>query len=786
MSNWKAALLGATAMSGCLTSTAYAQADGSDAGPAMPNEIIVTAQGRQESLQDVPIAVAVVTGETLTENNIRNMEQLSQRLPAVRIQTAPAADVLNIRGVGSSLNPGFEQSVATFVDGVYRGRSRSSRTAFFDVDRVEVLKGPQTTYFGNNAIAGAFNITTRKPGRDYAMNASVFYAPEADEYSAEAGIDIPVSDNLAFRLAGKVYGMQGYIENTDNGDDGPNPTDKMARLSMVWDITDNIRTEARVDIARLRATGHSNLVLERCPPEAPFAPQGACAAYLAAGGEGNGRDKYESDVGPGKLRLNMTELNQITTIDIGFADLVLNTGYYDHDYNNLTDLHPFPFAMTSPFANVPGSNITSTQVGSRFEEDFWQFSQEARLQSTTSGPIDYVVGAYYAKAKMDNFSQQAYYFANFAPFLAGLTPNFTPIALRVLNEEKSRTLSAFAAVTWHVGDRFRIKPAARYTSIKKTAHRDPQLGTNSNWLTVNDFVAIPGANAILGPVLGVDLGDYTDPSRTFKDFLPSLGLEFDITDDIMFYGTYTKGFKAGGYAQFTSGSEFDSETVDSFELGLKSQLFNNSLTLNIAAFHMKYKNLQEATTITLAGGGIQNIVGNVAASKVKGVEVSANWYAADGVQLYAEVGYLDAKYTDYPGAPCTIAQGLTLPAPCTQNLAGSTRAFSPEWSGSVGINLSHDLTDSLEVRMNGNMFFTSGFYVNAAIDPYLYQPSFEKIDARIGLGPQDRTWELALVGRNLTDKFTASYRTPIAGGRGTTQFLPDPRRSVGVQLSVKY
>lgn len=780
--------MGASILAMAATMSLPEAAQAQESQGSWDGEIVVTAQGREQRLQDVPVAVSVVSGQTLAESNIRNMEQLSQRLPGIRIQTAPASDLMNIRGVGSSLNPGFEQSVATFVDGLYRGRSRSSRAAIFDVERVEVLKGPQTTFFGNNAIAGAFNITTRKPGKEFAVNASAFYAAEADEYAAELGVDIPVGSTLAFRLAGKLSGMEGYIENTDNGYDGPNLDEKIGRLSMVWDVADNVRTEARIDVMRLRNRGVNNLELERCPPEAPFIPRGACATIIGAIGAENVNTKrdYKSDVGPSFMDLDVTELNQVTSIDIGFADIILNTGYYDHKFDNFNELHPFPFSITSPFRNVAGSPIRSTQLASRFIEDFWQFSQEARLQSSGDGPIDYTVGLYYSKSKMNNNSNQAYYFSNFAALAPNVVPANTPIAANIVNTEKSRTLSAFAALTWHVSDSFRVSPAVRYSSVKKKAFRNARVGSNDDWISPDTFVDLPGSTTAFGPLLGVDLGNFVNPNRTFKDFLPSLGLEFDIDPEVMIYGTYTKGFKAGGYAQFTSSSEFDSETVDSFEAGVKSQLFDRALTLNVAAFYMKYKNLQEATTITLESGAIRNIVGNVAASKVKGIEVSANLRAGSGVELYADVGYLDAKYSRYPGAPCTIAQSLTLPAPCVQNLAGSVRAFSPKWSGSVGFNFTNNVFDDYEIRLNGNLFFTSGFYVNAAIDPYLYQPKFAKIDARIAFGPEDRRWELAVVGRNLTDKYTASYRTPVGGAQGTTQVLDDPRRSVGIQLSVTY
>ncbi|HEX7819781.1 MAG TPA: TonB-dependent receptor plug domain-containing protein [Sphingobium sp.] len=167
-------------------------------------DIVVKAQRREQRLQDVPISVSVVGGEALRSGGLTSLEDVSARLPAVRIAQAVLADLINVRGVGSGNNPGFEQSVATFVDGVYRARSRSTRAALFDVDRLEVLKGPQTTFFGANAIAGAFNISTRKPGRDFAYNGLTSYDFVTDEYIVEGGVTVPLSETLSVRAAARA------------------------------------------------------------------------------------------------------------------------------------------------------------------------------------------------------------------------------------------------------------------------------------------------------------------------------------------------------------------------------------------------------------------------------------------------------------------------------------------------------------------------------------------------------------------------------------------------------
>jgi outer membrane receptor protein involved in Fe transport len=180
-------------------------------------EVVVTAQRREQRLQDVPVAVSVVSGESLERGNLRTLEDIGTRLPNVKITSGPLVDQINIRGVGSGQNAGFEQSGATFVDGIYRSRSRSTHAALFDVERVEVLKGPQTTFFGANAIAGAINITTRVPDNTFAANGSALYSPSDDEYNVEGGVTLPMSDTFSVRVAARLSGLNGYIDNDLSG-----------------------------------------------------------------------------------------------------------------------------------------------------------------------------------------------------------------------------------------------------------------------------------------------------------------------------------------------------------------------------------------------------------------------------------------------------------------------------------------------------------------------------------------------------------------------------------------
>lgn len=760
--------------------TDESEAEGPDDLPA--GEIVVTARRRTERLQDVPVSVSVIGGQALERSNIQSLDAVASRVSNVRIGPGPLSDLINIRGVGSSLNLGFEQSVGTFVDGVYRPRSRAIRTALFDVDQVEILKGPQTTFFGNNTIAGAFNITTKKPGDRFEANASGFYAPNTEEYTVEGGVTLPLTQQLSMRIAGRANGMDGYIKNIYLDDMSPRTREKIGRVSLAWTPTSDITTNARIDIGRMRNDGIWSTQLISCPPPPEFLPRAVvCNRYLATAG-GNVDDKLDgvSETAGSFFNYDYLEAAQTTTVGIGENSLVLTTGYFDHSYKLLNDVLPVP-------PNQGGSLFNTTQsLPDLIYEDFNLFSQEVRLQSAPDLPIEYMAGLYFYTSDLDATTYQGQFFLPFGAFAPGFFSPTDKIAFRIRNREKNDTYSAFASVTVKILPSFRLNLGARYSIVEKTAHRLTELGTVAGSLpNPDDFTTGPaGGQAILLPISGVEPGEFDRTSRTDKKFMPTASIKYDVTRNVMAYLSYAKGFKAGGFAGYSGKSIFEPETVDAFEGGMKSTFLNGRAMLNIAAFYSNYENLQETTTIFTELGTTRQIVGNVAKSTSKGVELSSRFTLAEGFVLSADVAYLDARYKDYVNAPCTASQSL-FANPCTQDLSGKRRAFAPEWNGNVAIAVDRPLTDSLRFRLDANMYFTSWFYQQPIADKNLSQPEYAKFDLRIALGPENRKWEVAVVGKNLTDKRTASFRQNIASP-GSFQFLEEAGRSVGFQLSWRH
>lgn len=779
MTKFKA--LGSTAIMGCMALALISPAHAQDAATtaADGDEIIVTAQGREQNLQDVPVSVSAATGISLQKQAITTLEALSVRQPNFRISQSPASDYVVIRGIGSSANIGFEQSVGTFVDGVYRGRSRSTRAALFDLERVEILKGPQTTYFGNNSIAGALNITTRKPGRDLAVNGTASYFPNTGEYLVEGGITLPVTDRLSLRLAARQSGMDGYIKNIQTGKDGPHLNDRIGRVSMAWAPTDGIEIDARLDVGRMRDTSVFNVELLDCPTSAPFAgPAGPCARYLnASGGSVDSKLDRVSGANPSYFDYDMVEGVWGMKIAAGDNTLTLTTGYFHHKYHLLNDPVPVP-------GTRGGSAVgTTTALPIALFEKYDQVSQELRFASPEDRTISYMFGAYYQYGKLTTNLIQGFYFAPVAAATGGLIPLATPVAGSITTTERSDVFSGFAAATWRATDALRVNVGGRFSLVDKHDARSTQMGTAASIPSLANFVPFTVALTQLYAASGINPGNYAVPNRSDHAFLPSASIQYDLSRNAMAYVSYVEGFKAGGYSIGTTNSSFDPERVKSYELGIKADLLDRLLTVNLAGFYSRYRNLQETATVT-SGTVVRQFVTNAAKSKVKGVELGLTVRPSSNVTLTSNVAYLSSRYADYPNAPCTTTQQALAPV-CVQDLSGARRAFAPKLSGNVGMNVTQPL-GRYQLSFDANGYFTTRFLQIATGDYRISQEGNVKIDARIGFGPADGPWELAVVGKNLTNKLTAGYRQVVPGATGSLAAMADAPRSIGLQGSFHF
>ncbi|MDX9874567.1 MAG: TonB-dependent receptor [Spongiibacteraceae bacterium] len=753
---------------------------------AQLEEVIVTAQGRQQSLQDVSVSVSVVSGDMLKEQGLMDLQNLAGRVANVKINTGGQVNAIAVRGIGSGENPGFEQAVATFSDGVYRSRSRATRAGLFDIDRIEVLKGPQTTFFGANASAGALNITTRKPSDQFEANLTAMYEFEHSEYNLEAGVSGPLTDNLSARLAVRTHGMDGWVD-TPHGD-GPEEDAQQARLSFNWRPNESWTSDLRFDYARSRTDTFSPFEIVGCPPGSEFPMSNVCSAILASHPNLDDKLNYKSINPRGTYQdFDFFEVAFTNVWDVGAGSIRSITAYSDMEVQTRAALIPARYAGA-----VGGYDPFSNEA----VEEYEFFSQEVRFESATGGFIEYMVGAYYSKGELTFNNMSSFNFAPFGAIIEGAFgfdfPDFDPgtaMSGRQWSSQDDEMRSVFASVTLNPADFVRVNLGARYTEVEKEGFRRLRGGYAEN-ARMSTFVPFPDTvyPTPNGPlpaisqgeafcfILNCDTNNYADTKRKDTKFLPSIGVEYDLNADIMLYATYSKGFKAGGFSATSTPSTFGPEEVDAYEIGLKSRLLDNTLELNVAAFYMEYEGLQETTYDANMASEITNVAGSIS----QGIEVSTTWSPSANFSLMADIGWLDATYEDYPNGECTKAQ-ITANPVCTADLSGVRRAFAAEWSGSVSALWVIPMSDN-ELRIRPTVNFTSEYYMTATADPILEQSGFAKYDLRIGYGPADKRWEVAMIGRNLTDKETIGYALGMPGANGTIAAMPERGRSIALQF----
>jgi outer membrane receptor protein involved in Fe transport len=686
------------AAAACLSAQAHAQ--------RALDEIVVTAQKREQSLMDVPISVSAVTGEKIKDSNIQRFEDMSIYVPNFKVTQDPIGDKIGIRGLQSSNQAGFEQSVGTFVDGIYRGRGVQSRFAFLDVGMIEVLRGPQPTLFGKNTIAGALNIRTARPTSELESELSAQYNPEFEEAEYQGFVSGPLSDTLRGRAVVLQRGMdKGWVENSAYDEDNPDADELFGRIALEWDASDSTLVSLRAETGDWDVTGQPWVILEG----------GALSPLLAAAGVPEGKG-YETSMGnngfpllgiPGDPVIDFGSVagfegdadEVALTVEhelAGGSQLVAILGYSQYDYERPLD---------ADFNPLPVVRFDDT-------EDFEQTSFELRLASETGRTIDYIAGLYYQDSTlyadgltMFNLSAIDQVLGlgcavgggsgavvpgnpvGTAIAVAGTVPGSsaslanacaqTALAGSLVDagvsgvnryaylDQESESWAVFAQPTWNVTDTVRLTLGLRYTEEDKDAGQGVYAADYGAGSQPVDPASLEAFAAYL-------VGEFTphaftedDPgmSRSEESFTWSFNAQWDVTSDVMAYASAATGFKAGGFNSYYMGraqnggadsneAAFEEEEVTAYEIGAKTALLDGAAELNIAAFRTEYTDLQ----VSLFSGNTTFNVGNAAEATVQGLEVDARWQATDKLNLQAALGYLDFGFDEFDNAGCTSDQ----------------------------------------------------------------------------------------------------------------------------------
>jgi len=765
-------------------------------------EVIVTAQKREQSLQDVPVSVSVVSGDIISKTGMTNLDELSTHVPNLSIAEGSQTTAITMRGLGSGINQGFEQSVGMFIDGIYAGRDRQFRSPFLDVAAVEVLRGPQGTLFGKNTIAGAINLTTAKPTEEFEASLRTTYEPEYDEYSVEGVISGGIAENLYGRLAVKQAESDGYIENTLTGRDGPSKVETVVRGTLVWEPTDDLSITTKYETARHDVGGEANVIDQSGGWDALFTV--ADPAY-------DGSDEYSRSAAKEYSDNNSESLTVTVDYDIGEYTLTSITGYSGYEYDDVQDVD---------FSTL--EVLTQNQ-----EQEFDQWSQEIRLTSPLGDKFDFITGLYYQTSDLEHRRRMdsdigalaggipAVFTVNGAPAgvntahvvdlldaAAFTAPPLSPgnksaaILVSANNDLKSsrvadyqqdsETWAVFGQSTWHVQENLHLTLGLRYTKETKEAKRSAYIADYGTENPLNP------ADPKTVPIVGIQEaffggGDFDiKDDKTVENLSPSLKAQYDLSDDVMLYASVSKAFKSGGFGETGSidNFDFDDEEALAFEIGGKLRVMDGRGSLNFALFHTNYEDLQVSAFV-----GDSFVVDNAAEATSQGVEIDGVFRVTEELTMTASMAYLDATYDEFSNASCTMAQVQASGGgggSCQQDLKGESLAFAPEWSANIGLNHITNIGDNLELHSNLNLNYVDEQYLAQDLDEQTLEESHVTVNARIALGNMDGNWELALVGKNLTDEEIRTYANDIPLMDGAFFTYMAPPRTVAVQFSLAY
>lgn len=750
------------------------------ASAAEPNDndnklevIMVTSQKRVQNVKEVPVSVSAISQEKLLDYNISDAEELSVYIANLNISETSQGFNVFLRGLGSGPNQGFEQTVGTYVDGVYRGRAHLMRSAFLDLERVEVLRGPQSALFGRNTTAGAMNLTTAKPTDDFTGYLNAAYDFNFNGTTIEGAVSNGLADNLQGRFAFKLRDGGGFIENTLSDQDEVDHQTFLGRLTLAWqpsddwnvtltaqhdkdDLTGFTASQAFVDPA-VAASGHPMLqVLQDVTID-----DKTHKANPAIG------EQEQAD-------FEATHLTLTAEYDMGNVVFTSITGWQDYTLKQSDDSDHSALALIYRPDNT---------------EEFDQISQEFRVTSALEGPFNYIAGFYYQTSNL-TYNEDALVYP-----------------LNVIGDRHytadSDTWAVFSQLEYEFNEAWQAILGLRYSSEDKDGTRqlvavDPITRTPVVDMPVIQAPVIaaqypnglPGAIYSQVVLASQNLIDHNlTGSRTENEFSPSFTLRYKL-DNMMFYGLVSTGAKAGGFdsrANNPNDFEFEDEQVTSYEVGAKFTLDDGAADLNIALFSMSFEDLQTSVFDGSTGFFVQN--GAEATST--GLELDGRWNFADNWMLSGSVGWLDFEWDEFTGAKCFSAVSKT-PDNVEANgiscdFSGKTNAFAPEYSGSLSLEYFTELAEGYELKSSLDMIYKSDYYTNSDLNPFTQQAAYTKLNARASLININDDWQLSLLAKNLTDETTINYSTDMAlAGPGFYAVWVEPGRSVSLQLSYQF
>ncbi|WP_203290698.1 TonB-dependent receptor [Maricaulis parjimensis] len=824
-----------------LSGPAFAQdndaADANDTSRSRQlDTITITAQRREETLQDAALPINAASGEDLLRAGVGDATQLNKVAPALTVSNGGGANTAYfVRGVGNFTNNGYTAPAIAFnIDGVYIGRPSSTASAFLDLNRVEVLKGPQGTLYGRNSTGGAINVIPNLPVIGENSTSVTFGFGNYSSYEATAVTNISAGSNSAFRLAATTTGHDGYF------DDGTGDAEDIAvRAQYLVDATDSLSIRLSADYSTQGGVG-SGLQTQGVYTFAPFSPNLPVPNWPfipAPTGDFAGLHDpaslqfiQDNSIGAplyspltGYAYPSRDDRYWGVSAEINYAfdwgDLVIIPAYRNSTLDNQFNGPPFKAAIN--------------------QDEAEQYSIEARLSGSTD-VFDYILGAYWFEESVEGVNA----FNQFA------TITFNDFASDV------ESTAFFARGTWNVTDTFRLVGGVRYTDETRSFDTRaismagicldepafgppscPQVPTLPVGLTPADTLGALDPALLTGPPLFVLLDQIANnpagvpavtPYGPFGPMGPGalivatptvvdresgdeevtyrIAVEYDLTDENLLYASFETGFRAGGFNQAFGFEEYDPEFIDAFTLGSKNRFFDNTLELNAEIFFWEYEG-QQLAALGLDGRGNNSFyTRNVGDSSIQGVEIDFQYAATETTSIRGMVQYLDASYDSYsfnqvdlsddtdppnfltPVTGCDTTQlgvdgNPATPREFLVDCSGQDALNAPEWTFTGGVQQiwdtgSFEIIGTLDARYRGEREIGFNYVPGSRVDSVL------TADASLTLAPYSDAWSLTAYVRNLSDEAIAS--TYQVGAGNVVASAMEPPRTFGAVLRMDF
>lgn len=684
------------------------------------NEIVVTAQHREELLQEVPIAITAFDADTLQNMRVTNALDLNNVAPGLRISSGDAAanPKIFIRGVGlSDFNPSSSGAVSIYVDGVLYGSPLSQLSGFFDVGRVEVLRGPQGTLYGRNTTGGAINVITNRPTQEWEASASIDYG-SYDTLRLNAAVGGPIiQDVLAFRVAGQRVRDDGYTENRVTGNSLNNSDRWALRGQLLFTPSSNVEVLAQASFFRTRGGARAAKSRPLFPgvPEAAGA-DGLCApAYYYSGMCTDALGYAESTSDPDSVASNLEGEDRVdvftgsveATFKLGGVDLISITAYQDNWRDDIENTDGSPLQM----------------IEARYHATQRQFSQEIRLQSSGDSALRWSIGGFYLHDELHDDSSYDV-LRDLRPLFVspsnplGISPNDSVALFGWPYTQTTDSYAIFGQVDYELTDRLTVTGGLRWSSDTKSFDYVSQIE--------DGLIVILTANE----------------EKTFSDWSGRLALNYELAQGTNVYASYNRGYKSGGFfgGQATNLDQlepYDNETLNAYEIGIKTNALGYGTQLNLAAFYYDYQNQQVFAQAVRNGLTVQ-VLDNAATSRIWGIEGEFSARVAEGLNVNLTAAYLNTRILDY------VSEG--------EDYSGNKLQHSPELSLTAAVNYTYPLANGSALFTNIDANYRSRVYFDNTERTRLSDGPVTLVNGQIGWRSPDEKFEIGAFVQNLFNK----------------------------------